>query len=251
MTAATSTGSLLLNPSLRGSGSAAARVADHTSLDVADLLDPVLRRAVDYFASALDVTSSPDCEYVVVGTTGNRRGFMLGSASAARWELPFVLVNSLSVDAEDELDAESQSAADAIRSLADELHVPVKDVLEAAGIKKRTFHSWAKPNGPRPRVTSQGRLWHLVSTAHDLRTVLDTPPHVWLHASPDRLALLRRGQFDDLVDLAFGRHTEVERRAAIRQAGLRPDIDVPINRSRGLTLNDEAVDVHQAKRREH
>ena len=117
MTTATSTGSLLLNPSPRGSGSAAARAADHTSLDVADLLDPVLRRAVDYFASALDLTSTPDCEYVVVGTTGKRRGFMLGSASAARWELPFVLVNSVSVDAEDEPDAESLSAADAIRSM--------------------------------------------------------------------------------------------------------------------------------------
>lgn len=91
---------------------------------------------------------------------------------------------------------------DVVRDLQHRLGIDLKDVLAAASIKPRTYHSWAQPSAPRPRLTSQGRLWALAQLVDDLPELLDVPIRQWVLAAPDRLPALRNGRFDELLEQA-------------------------------------------------
>jgi hypothetical protein len=99
---------------------------------------------------------------------------------------------------------EEQPAVVIVKRLTEVLGMPQRDVLRAAGISKSTFHTWDKPNGARPRVNSQGRLWALAEAVEDLIEHLGTADRVgpWLLADNGRKTLLRAGEFDRLLDLA-------------------------------------------------
>lgn len=91
---------------------------------------------------------------------------------------------------------------DMVRDLQHRLGIDLKDVLAAASIKARTYHSWTKPSAPRPRLTSQGRLWALAQLVDDLPELLDVPIRQWVLADPNRLTALRAGRFDELLEQA-------------------------------------------------
>ncbi len=97
-----------------------------------------------------------------------------------------------------------QPAVIVVKALVDGLGLPKRDVLRAAGISRSTFHTWDKPEGPRPRVASQGQLWALAEAVEDLTEHLGALELVgpWLLADNRRKALLREGDFDALLNLA-------------------------------------------------
>jgi len=97
---------------------------------------------------------------------------------------------------------------DVIRDLQRRLGIDLKDVLTAANIKPRTYHSWAQPSAPRPRLASQGRLWALAQLVDDLPEVLDVPIRQWLLADSKRLVALRAGRFDELLEQASQEHMQ-------------------------------------------
>jgi hypothetical protein len=92
------------------------------------------------------------------------------------------------------------SAVEAVQNLVDDLRLPLKRVLAAAGIKRRTFYMWRESVGVDPRVKSVGRLWALEQCVEDLKTVVPDVA-LWLH-DEGRLTLLERGEFDHVLDLA-------------------------------------------------
>lgn len=99
---------------------------------------------------------------------------------------------------------EQRPAVTVVQRLVDLLGLPKRDLLRAAGISKSTFHTWDKPNGPRPRVASQGQLWALAEAVDDLAELLGGVGRVgqWILAHKQRRSLLREGEFDRLLDLA-------------------------------------------------
>ncbi|WP_189263027.1 hypothetical protein [Streptomyces fuscichromogenes] len=78
-----------------------------------------------------------------------------------------------------------------------------QQVLQAAGVSKRTFQNWRKGTSKRIRPSSVGRLWELHTLACELRE-LNGPAWVrqWIAADSQRAKMLRQGQFDDLMATA-------------------------------------------------
>lgn len=136
-----------------------------------------------------------------VGTiVGTALGFVLGSTSILTGQVQdsvhsFEPVSETSAHQFDDV-------VDVVRDLQHRLGIDLKDVLAAASIKPRTYHSWAQPNAPRPRLTSQGRLWALAQLVDDLPEILDVPIRQWLLADSERLMALRAGHFDELLEQA-------------------------------------------------
>lgn len=95
-----------------------------------------------------------------------------------------------------------QDAVSAVNSLRDRLGVARQTVLDAVGISKSTFSTWADGPGRRPRVASQGRLWELMEVVSGIESVLDGPVHQWLLADNSRVELLGSGRFDALAQEA-------------------------------------------------
>jgi transcriptional regulator with XRE-family HTH domain len=96
---------------------------------------------------------------------------------------------------------EAQDIVKAVRRLEGRLGLTARDVCEAAGISRSAFYNWAKTEGPRPRVPSQGRLWALVQLVDDLEELLEAPPVGWLLANEAAKAMLIEGRFDDVAEL--------------------------------------------------
>jgi hypothetical protein len=131
---------------------------------------------------------------------GTALRFVLGSTSILAGE---VQENVRSLEPVSETSAHKfDDVVKVVRDLQHRLGIDLKDVLAAASIKPRTYHSWAQPSAPRPRLTSQGRLWALVQLVDDLPELLDVPLRQWVLADPDRLATLRTGRFDELLEHA-------------------------------------------------
>jgi hypothetical protein len=80
--------------------------------------------------------------------------------------------------------------------------VPVKDVLAAAGVKKRTFQHWKRNPRTRPRLGSQGELWALAQSVEVLLERHGTGLARWIAQEPARRELLRRGLHRDVVRAA-------------------------------------------------
>jgi hypothetical protein len=104
--------------------------------------------------------------------------------------------------AETELAAPASSAAETVESLASHLGVPVKDVLAAAGVKKRTFQHWKRNPRTRPRLGSQGQLWALAQSVEVLVERQGAGLAHWIAQEPARRELLRAGLHRDLVRAA-------------------------------------------------
>ncbi|MBT8163487.1 MULTISPECIES: helix-turn-helix transcriptional regulator [Arthrobacter] len=199
---------------------------DLTPLALA-LVVPTLREAVQRFDEALNPIH--DHETVRVVTAGDARKwisniYMPGPIHVVTiGETTSVMERASSVDPET---AEPLAVFDRLRS---ELGVTQEELLAATGIKRRTYYSWKKPNAPRPRPASVGALWNLADAMVDLREEIDRPVAAWLHALPERMAALREGRFDDLVDLAVAMPKPAKRgMGTSRRMGVSPDVDVPI-----------------------
>jgi hypothetical protein len=124
-------------------------------------------------------------------------------------------------------------AVELIQRLTELLGVPLKDVLAAAGIRPRTYHSWRKPNAPKPRVGSQGHLWQLADSVADLSEHVGGDVRAWLHGRPERLRLLRAGELDELMSLRTAEQLEANQRARGRDYGVAL-AEYSVSRTEGL-----------------
>jgi hypothetical protein len=122
-----------------------------------------------------------------------------------------------------------------IRKLENELGLPLKDVLAAAGIKKRTFHSWDSGAARAPQLRSQGQLWQLVDAVEDVRESVGGPVGPWLKSDLRRMSLLRSGLLDDLVDVSLPARTAQDDRAVRR--GIAHDLEMPVIRQGDVNVS--------------
>ncbi len=183
---------------------------------------PALQEAFVRFSEAFD----PDQEFVTVSMIGTDLRPLLSRVMVAGHFLAFRLNEKQRTDP---LTADPLAVFEHIQT---ELMVTQKDLLIATGIKRRTFYSWKKPTTPKPRPGSLGRLWHLAGTLDDLREFLHRPIASWLHAADERLAALKDGRFDDLVELALNRTAQSGKTHGTSMSlGVAPEIDLPIVRS--------------------
>ncbi|MEV5179215.1 hypothetical protein AB0K88_05505 [Streptomyces werraensis] len=108
--------------------------------------------------------------------------------------------------------AEALLHVTAVSEIREVLGFTQQQVLQAAGISKRTFQNWRKGTSRRIRPSSVGRLWELHALVCDLRE-LNGPAWVrqWIAADSQRAKMLRAGQFDDLM--AAASFSRVERHA--------------------------------------
>jgi len=131
------------------------------------------------------------------------------------WGEPFVVVSHLTdapwvrqqtiviFDAETRLSEGVPQPVLVVDRLCSDTGLGRDDILKAADIKRRTFYLWqSKDQSSRQRVSSLGRLWELADTVDDLREIVDKPLPQWLGADRERVRLLCRGRFDELLDLA-------------------------------------------------
>lgn len=107
----------------------------------------------------------------------------------------------LLADDEDTL-AEAQPQAEAVavvEQIADILGLPVADILEAAGIKKRTYFHWKTNPSTRPRLDSLGELWGLAQSVDILSERLGTDAPRWMKERRSRRRSFRAGAHLELV----------------------------------------------------
>jgi hypothetical protein len=109
----------------------------------------------------------------------------------------YILANSSHKEVEG-----SDDAALTVRLISRRLGLPIRDIVEAAGISRSSFYSWSSPNAPRPRVSSQGHLWELAQMVDDLDELLGESLQRWILADPQRRVSLAHGDFAKLLDEA-------------------------------------------------
>lgn len=88
---------------------------------------------------------------------------------------------------------------EAIRYIGSVLQISQDQVLDAVGIKERTYFGW-KTQLRRPRPSSLGHLWSVVEALQYLR---QSHPNLaaWFHASPQAQEFFAVGNIDGLVHL--------------------------------------------------
>lgn len=223
MTTTIATGASVVNSDFAGLGRSNKQ---HTPMSLATTA-PAFREVVRTFSGALDPLGDHETLRVVRVVGGVSRVVFSG------W-FPDVPLMSLRV-ADDP--AEMLAVVDALAvfdQIRAELSVTLKDMFAATGIRSRTFHSWKrKAPSARPRANSMGMLWRLAEAVDDLRNTLERPIAPWLHGDPARLAALKAGRFDDLVDLA----ANAEKRdgksfGTALQTGIALDVDLPVVHTR-------------------
>lgn len=206
---------------------------ESTPMDVAAAA-PALREVVRRFSGALDPFGTEDVQVSIVRDF-NGRVFVLGPQPllAAPFSYIDAPASAAGVD-------ETSDVLDPFDTVRAELGLTQKEMFEATGIKKRTYHSWRnKPPGTRPRVASQGRFWSLVDAVEDLREMVDRPLHQWIRGDRHRLRALRDGRFDDLVDLAVNRPPFPKRSIGTSVLpGTAEYVDVPVMRSAKRNIED-------------
>ena len=87
-----------------------------------------------------------------------------------------------------------------IVSLSQRLGLPLRDILEAAAVKRSSFYSWRPTDAPRPRLASQGRLWEMAQFVEDLEELLGGTARHWILAVAQRRDDLAQGRFSDLLE---------------------------------------------------
>ena len=134
-------------------------------------------------------------------------------------------------------------ALTAIDEVRDVLGIALRDVLCAADVKKRTYHSWKAGKVSRIRPGSLGKLWSLHRLVTDLEEIKGrNGVRYWFSQDKDRITDLVRGNLDELMEAASRTPVEQERTPAWLGAALAEDS--PDNTSptlRGITM--EADDV--------
>ncbi|WP_141772699.1 helix-turn-helix domain-containing protein [Mycobacterium malmoense] len=208
---------------------------DRTPMDVGSTA-PALRDAVTMFSGALDDIGVDVRIAVVKGFNGQ-----LNVLGPTPWlEIPFSFIGVRVAPAQV---SEISDVLEAFEQVRAELGLTQREMFEATGIKKRTYHSWKrKPADARPRVSSQGRFWRLMDALEDLRDVVDRPLDQWIRGDQRRLSTLLDGRFDDLIDLAVNRALYPKRSIGDSvNVGVAEDIETPIIRS-GKTNIIDAVD---------
>jgi len=111
----------------------------------------------------------------------------------------------------------------AVRRLETRLGLPLKDVINAAKIRRSSFFYWENHREVRPRVASQGRIWELAQVVEDLEEVLGPSLRSWILASDSRRKLLRTGAFDRLLDEAQGSHSKATEPAYVEKFAVGAD----------------------------
>lgn len=147
---------------------------DNALLD--DMVDPALARPTELLAARF-VGGTETVKFVI---SGRDIIVLLTTSAVDPHELP---------------------ARDAVMYVARTLGVPQRDVLRAAGIAPRTFHTWGKIVR-HPRLSSQGRLWELVQLTEDLRELFGSRLRRWMRA-PGRRALLAGSDPQQLLSQAM------------------------------------------------
>ncbi|MBI1376792.1 MAG: hypothetical protein GC157_04815 [Frankiales bacterium] len=98
-----------------------------------------------------------------------------------------------------------QDPVEAVAFIKELLGVSQDDVLNAVGVKERTFFGW-KQEGRRPRTDSLGALWPMVQVVGRLN---DIHPSLtaWFHTSDTAQIAFRAGDVNGLVmaELDFNR----------------------------------------------
>jgi hypothetical protein len=204
----------------------------HTPMEVGSTA-PSLRAAVIVFSGALDEIGL-DVHIAMVRAL-NGQTHVLGPTP---WlEMPFSFID---VAAESVRVNEMSDVLDAFEQVRAELGLSQKEMFEATGIKKRTYHSWRrKPADARPRITSQGRFWRLVDVLEDLRDAVARPLDRWIKGDQRRLDTLLAGQFDDLVELAVNRPPYSKRTIGDSVSiGIAEDVETPIIRAGKTNIVD-------------
>ncbi len=113
------------------------------------------------------------------------------------------------------------AAVDVVRELMARLGLSQKDVLDAAGIRKRTFQDWVRNPSRQPRLSSEADLWALAQSVEAMADEFGADLERWLKAEPERIKLLRRGEHRELVRLARrGGPDDPALRAAERLGGV-------------------------------
>jgi hypothetical protein len=186
---------------------------------------PALREAVLQFSEALESFYDQEIIRVVcAGAIGART--LISDTSFSNPVLVLKVGETTRVDPKR---ADPLKVFDQIQR---ELAVTQKELFAVTGIRRRTYYSWKKPGAPQPRSSSLGRLWHLADTLVDLRETLKRPIAAWIHSSAERLAALKEGRFEDLVDLAVAMPESSQRgHGTSRRVGIAADVDVPIVRA--------------------
>ncbi|HWJ65118.1 MAG TPA: hypothetical protein VNT31_00430 [Nocardioides sp.] len=183
---------------------------------------PALRDAVIRFSETLEPIHDREFVRVVLGGDSRYPTLMSNAPMCGR----VVLVK---VGETVRTDPDSADPLTVFEQIQNELGITQKDLLVATGIKRRTFYSWKDPSTPRPRPSSLGRLWHLADALVDLREVLPRPVAAWLHSSSDRMAALKEGRFEDLVDLAVSMPKATGKTSGTsRRIGVVADVEVPV-----------------------
>jgi hypothetical protein len=194
-----------------------------------------LRRAV-LEAMSRAGRALPDRSSTSVAVIGARSGHRVAYVMLPVTDVNVLAANEDPADDDSPDDGENDAAA-CVQDLATALAIPVRDVLKIAGIKHRTFYSWADQPGVRPRLASQGRLWELAQAVADLRENLGPNLVMWLHGSPDRLRLLRSGEFDALVsELVREQVQGVEREPVLRSGAVGTEEDLELTAGPRLTV---------------
>ncbi len=229
----------------------------HTYCVIDHVDNPSLRAALSFFDDSLVAPMQPYLLFLhccqkarVARGFDPYAGFLAGAAVGSVVGSALILAGQLQESGRSlkpvlEASAhEFDDVVEVVRDLQHRLGLDLKDVLAAASIKPRTYHSWAQPRAPRPRLRSQGRLWALAQLVDDLPELLDVPLRQWVLADPDRLAALRTGRFDELLEQAS--HERLQKDPAGTVAGAFPGVGEhgppsPPTTNRELVIDEQAI----------
>lgn len=90
-----------------------------------------------------------------------------------------------------------EDAVEAVAFIASRLGVTQDEVLNAAGIKERTFFGW-RSSGHQPRASSQGQLWPMVQVVGRLSKV-HSHLQAWFQSSEVARGAFANGDVNALV----------------------------------------------------
>jgi hypothetical protein len=175
----------------------------HTDVVLAWIADPVLRDAMERFADVIaPITySHRDCPPLLTPTVG--RSWYADINLLARRPMTVWIERHLASEAEQPATPLPQPT-EAITYIQDTLGLGLRQVLKAADVRPRTYHSWHENPGRRPRLASVGRLWRLHQLTEDLLETLGSAKvQRWFVEDEASLAALLRGQFDEVAAAAY------------------------------------------------
>jgi hypothetical protein len=231
---------------------------------ITKIFDPKLRVAIQIFSDALDEPMNTMRNlfdtYLANSSLGLRRNVVIGVEShdpkvtsfiggplqvqlstwiKDDWLIPSDLPRSELQRAPHPVTDGADNAVTAVLSISNRVGLPIRDVVEAAGISRSSFYSWRTPQAPEPRVSSQGRLWELAQLVEDLEELVGSSVDRWLMAEPQRRVDFTRGDFQKLLDSAVPSNRKVQFAApysalyAVGGDEQENDNDVPHRKSSG------------------